>query len=277
MKDEWFPLPHQNGYTWAHTLKTAGSSPTATVVPLVTQDEARTPKSYYTNPEHASFAEYASPNCCPNSYVDGFDTVIDIWLTKDFLETEKLHILRMAMMFQHISFLEDLNPIDPESGLAIEDLICLTHETTDKQTLVAWNGNDTIDYIGGNGHNLGSDVAGLTTDQSLEGVTFSPNNYYDALQYGKTAGKLRSVQNGLRWFNLSRNHPHRRIYVKQTSDTKRMQEYTHLGALFYVPQVDNHYQYHIGGDITTADNPHVAISIKHRFNEWNQNFNMELA
>lgn len=272
VKNRIYPRPHQFKVSWEHNLTNALDS---TIVPICHYDEGQgSPSSYNANPEHASFAEYGWSNCYPESVIGkkGFRATLTVSLTKHALETDKIHACRVAYSIYKVSFLNDLTAKDEVSGLDIEAILELQHDTTNREVYPLYNGNDMAEpYL--NAGNTHADQAGLTTDTSLEEVDFSRNNYYDILQYGKLSPKLQAVQTGLRWITLTRNRPYREIPIFLKSKSKVMHEYSGLFAMLHVPKADTQEQLFPATDISTGG--HVRAQLNVRFNEWNQRYNME--
>lgn len=268
-KVKFFPRPHEMHNVWGHGLET-GVINRATIYPLVIQDEGLgDPASYESNPEHTSFASYTGPNCYPESRVNNVITELNFSLTKDALVTDNLNQIKCAFMPIFTSFETDLTASDELSGHNIKSLLELTSESTDRQ---AYGNNNTVKMIEPytNSTLLGDDVPDLTTNQKMEGVPFTPGDYYDALQYFTNAGKLKAVQGGLKWFTLTKNKPFKKVKIRLRSKTKRMNPYTFAGVLCYVPEVGNANQYHVAADTTNVT--HVRVEARVRFNEWNDQF-----
>ncbi len=201
-REKEYPLPHN---TYSAILKNLEVSPDFTNWPILFQDEARTPGSYFTNPEHASFAEYASPNCSPDSEVTSIFTEIRFTLTKFATQTDGLTAVRICFL-PIMSAFEDLLAIDELTSVEVQDVLEMTSESTDRQAYALWSAVDfTVKYSGSS--TLGADVPGLTASQLQEDVEFDIDLWYDAINYYTIAGKLRSVTKGLRWITLTQQNP----------------------------------------------------------------------
>lgn len=272
VKTKIYPRPHQVNLAYAHGLET-GVNNEATIIPIARYDEGLgSPSSYSANPQNASFAKYDGSNCYPESKVDSINVELNFALTKGALETDKLPAIRCAYMVIATSFLDDLEATDELTTSQVEDLLELQHNTTDRWTAPLFNGVD-MPAFAGTLQNLGAGEDGLTTDQKLEGVTFSPNAYYQALQFYTNAPKIRKTQFGLKWFTLTRNHPVKKIRIHIKSKAKYMNPYTFLGVMTYVPASDSIYQYAPASDTTNIN--HVYVSCAGRYNEWNEKYDME--
>ena len=272
MKNKWYPRPHHKNNTFGFGLE-SGVENRATIYPVIMHDEGLgNPATYNAHPEHASFALASEPNCYPESRVNSVVVDMKFNLTKDFLETDKLSHVRVATMPITVAF-DDTEVTDELSGSSIGDILHLQRETTDRQTYPLWNGVDMKDYVSANSANLPTNVPGLTTDQSIEGIDWNPDVFYNGIQYYTTANKLKSVQRGLKWFNLSKNHPTARVRFVISSKVKRINPYTFFGVLAYVPQASSPHQYHTTSD--TTDVNHVNCSVQYRYQEWNQGFDMD--
>lgn len=268
-----YALPHTSSLTYGHEIESTVTKHT-TSVPLLYYSEAiGSPTSVKTNPEHASFAEESSPAVYPESYIGKWFCEVEFALTKAALETDKLHAVRMGYMVQKLAFETDYTAKDEISGLEIEDILELQHETTNRTGLPLYTGTDMpVPFTGST--DLHADVTGLTTDQKLESVNFSRDNYYDILQYGKTSKKLQACQKGLKFFVLTRNNPRRKLKIFLDPKVRKVQPYTSFCLLTHAPLVDTAMQIPLSGD-TTIDTIAVTVSIRQRFNEWNDSFSAE--
>lgn len=275
MKVTNYPLPHAKNVQFSFNL--FDQTQYATTVPIAHYDEGRgSPSSINANPEHASFAEYASSNCFPESYIGkkGWNVNLRLRLSKHALETDKLHNVRVGVLVTAVSFLTDLTAKDEVSGLDIEDILELQHDTTNRETYPLYTGTDMAEPYT-NAGNLHSDQAGLTTDSSIEEVDFTINNYYDILNYGKLAPKLKAVQSGLKWYNLKRMRPVINIPIHLKNKIKKMHEYAGLFVTVLCYPTDNPEQTVLSGEVTTATTGHVIGQLKYSYNEWNERYNME--
>ncbi len=107
--------------------------------------------------------------------------------------------------------------------------------------------------------------------QTIEGVVFDINLYYDNLHFMTTAGKLKSVQGGLKWVTMTRDRPVKKFRIKLRSKVKRMNKHTFMGVLTTCPSAGNRFQYHSAAE--TTDVNHVVVTMHTRYNEWHQDFN----
>lgn len=272
MKDKWFPLPHNTQHSWAHGLET-GAANQSTIYPLVMYDEGLgSPSGRDTNPEHASFTEVSYPNVHVDSRVNSVFAVLELSLTKEALETDKLTAMRVGVMPIFTSFLENLTAKDEKSTMEIEDVLELQHEDTDRQCYPLFNGIKMTEKFT-NSALLSASVPGLTTTQVLEGVTMDYDSYYDCLHYYTNGKKLKSSQGGLKWYTLTRQHPRVKIGIKLRSKTKYANPYMFFGVGVHVPAADNIYQIPPADDVTNVN--HLFADIRWRFNEWNSKFNFE--
>ncbi len=272
MKQKWFPRPHDQEHSWFHGLETAAVN-RATIYPIVHYDEGLlAPDTYFSNPEHASFGETSEPNCFVGSRVDKIFSELQLYLTKGALETDKIHALRLAIMPIMMAFKENYIAADEKSTLAVEDVLEVQTETTDRQGGPLYNDVKMVERFS-NSALMHSRVPFLTTTQVLEGVAFSPQTLYDSMHYFTIAGKVRASHGGLKWLTLTRNRPYIKIRTKLASKTKAMNPFTFFGLMVYVPEVGSQYQIPVAGDTTNIS--HVGCIIHNRYNEWNQGFDME--
>jgi hypothetical protein len=273
-KQKWFPRPHDMTHVYAHRIN-AGNPKQTTIYPICMYDEGLgSPSAYSANPENASFAEVAMPNCYAESRVDAIATEFTFSLTKEALETDKLHVVRLAYMPIFPAFKEDYVALDELSTNETQDILRLQTESTDRQGYPLWlGGSQKMDARFNNSAVLDANVPGLTTNQGIEAVDFNFNTYYDCLQYMTNSGKLKGIQGGLKWITLTKDKPMIKLKISLRSKSKRMNPYTFFGLLTTVPASDNQMQTTVGADVTNIN--HVSVSVSVRFNEWNQDFNMK--
>ncbi len=107
--------------------------------------------------------------------------------------------------------------------------------------------------------------------QTLEGVTFGPNQFYDTIQFLTTGKKMVSVTGGINWFVLTRNRPHKEVRIHMRRKGKRMVPFSFTGVMIGFPAVGATEQIPVSGDTTNI--PHVSVTCDIRYNEWNENFN----
>ncbi len=266
--------PHQDETSWAHTVEQT-TVQNSTIYPIIRYDEGLgVISAYESNPQNAAFLEYNGSSCYPTSTIHKIFCEGQFNLSKEFLETDKGHILRFATMKIYTSFMDGQLAEDELSGLDLNEILELQNESTDRQTMALYNAVNMRSYKAG-GLNLGADEAGLTTDVKIEAVAFNENQYYDCLHYLTNGKKLVTIQSGLRWHTLTRNNPHKTIRFTQEPSTKYMNPYTFLGVLIHVPLNNSTYQFGKAGD-TTVDTNALEVVFRTRYNEFNHEFNHSL-
>ncbi len=230
------------------------------------------PFTYESHPEHASFVDANEANCFPESKIKNVIVEMMVSLTKGALETDGLHAVQCCYMPIHMAFIEDYTAIDELTSVETQDVLEMLTESTDRQAHPLFNDIKLATKFGSSS-TLPANQPGLTTTQLIEGVTFDHSLYYSALHYYTIAGKLKTVQSGMKWFTLTRNRPVKKIRFHITGDVKAMNPYTYFGIFFGVPPVGNRFQYHVAGDTTNIS--HVAVDTHVRYNEWNLGFDHE--
>lgn len=265
-REKEYPLPHNFASGASGSLQASIFSNW----PEIIHDDARIPAAIFTNPEHLSFAEYAGPNCCPDSEVTTIFTEIRFTLTTGFLQTDGLGALRV--MFLPIgSAFEDQLAIDELSSVEVQDVIEMERETTDRQTFPTWSGTDlNVKFTSSTALHADVPDAAATPQET---VVFDIDLYYDAINFLTIAGKLRSITKGIRWLTLTANNPTRRVLIRQTGKTKFMNPFTYKGILWGVPIAGSKYQIPMAAD-TTAVN-HYLVEQNTRYLEWNNMFHPE--
>ncbi len=272
MKSTWYAQPHDMINRFGMTLEpSAVAHKNSLDIPLLQYDEALgDPSSVNTHPEHASFTSSNKANCYSDSTIGQFWSQLTINATHD--GSVKVMPIKFGVQILSPAFLEDLNPIDQITGLDIETVLSLQHEITNRNTYSVYSGLDCP--IPFTGSSTLSGALGLTTDQKMETTDFDIEQFYDMLQYGGTSKKLMSVQSGIKWYTMiprAENRSEYKINIHLKSSVKRMNEYAALIARVIVPPIDNYYQ--VGTALErTADEIHLNIDAKTRFNEWNEFF-----
>lgn len=261
----------------------------ATIVPLIMQDEAMVPASgYNSNPANASFAESSEPNTYPESRIDSINCSILMDLTKHSWVTDRLRALNVTFGLIAVSFLEDLTPIDVKTGTDIETLLCLAHETTDKQCYPDWSGTD----LQGDTVEVGANVPGLTTNTNIEGINISGfgtfhdyiNTVFDAMKYYSNGPKLRKcLKLFTKRLDVSKHGGSNQLidagtgalnfHIRIPSKVKFQNEYTFFGLMIGLQELGSGSQYGISSDASAGD--HVHFSMRTRYMEKNDYFDHE--
>ncbi len=156
----------------------------STIVPIAFYDEGLgAPTAQETHPENAAFAVVGdAANCFPNSTINVINAQFTFSLNSNFLD-DNLMILKFATMPIHMAFINDYTAIDELSSLEVQDVLNMQTESTDRQGFPLFvAAKDLPEKTAGLG-NLGVNQPGLDTDVGIEAVAFSPNNYYNALQF----------------------------------------------------------------------------------------------
>ncbi len=268
---KWFPNPHKDNIQFGFGLETAVNN-NYTIVPICMYDEGQgDPTALETNPENAAFVVDQSPMVYPDSSIEQIFIEFEIHLNKFFEKTDSLHSLKFCYMPITMAFLEDYTAIDDLTSEETQDVLEMQTESTDRQGSPLYNNVKMIAPVGGTAPTLHADVPGLTTNQNIEGVTFVPFDFYNALHYKTISGKLKTLQQGLRWRTITKQHPIFRTRIRLNKTVKRANEYMFGGLLVGVPPINDVRQYHIGSE--TSNITHAHCNVKYRYNEWNQFFN----
>lgn len=271
MRTKWWPQPHSRRVALMFELDNAVID--STILPIAFYDEGLgTPSALETNPENAAFAISTDPNCFVGSRVNLVTAKLRFALTSKAID-DNIPSIRMAFMPLNLSFLEDYTAVDELTSIDVKDVLELQTESTDRQGGALYAGTDIpAAYTGSD--SLGTGVPFLTVDDNAEGVAFNANVFYNAIHYHTIAGKLKTVQRGLKWLTLTPNRPIASINIRLASKSKRMNPYNYFGVLVHVPAVGNEHQNPVTADITAATN-YVRMDFAYRYNEWNQDFNFK--
>lgn len=270
----WYPQPHDLKYMHTQTLESA-THKNAIDIPLICYDEGKgAPSSNFTNAKNVgAFGETNNPHCYPDSSIGQFKCGITFQFGR-LASNSNLPSYKYGVQVIAMAFVEDYTAKDEVTGLEIEDIMEMQHETTNRVGYPLFNGTDVqIPFTGST--TLGNLQDGLTTDTKNESIDFDLEMFYDMLHYSPLAGKLKSVQSGIRWFTLSKYVNHTRkhnIFLK--SKVKYMNEYAYLGVRIILPLVGTFYQTLTASD-TTVEQAHMSWNLHCRYHEWNENFNFE--
>ena len=269
-----YPRPHN------FTLKSyiqADSSTTNTLnFQAIRYDEGQgSPSSYYANPRHASFAEYNGAGTYPDSKINSLYGEVTVAMTTVAKDTDKLKHAPVAFIPYCLSFEEDYTAKDELSGLEVEDLIEMQHETTDNQGYPLYNGNKAT--VGAH-DTLHADAPGLTTNQTNEYITFDMDQLYDGFQYLTNAGKLRSVlPAGIIWRDIRDTSPARfRFKLNLHPRVKRQNYFTACGVIVHIPDDQSKY-WPLEHNMLSAGSNHFIANGKFRYLEWHPDFNMMVS
>ncbi len=270
-KVEEYPQPHSIDISMLFELDNAAID--STILPWVLYDEGQgNPTALETNPRNAAFAVTTKPNCFVNSRIDQILGQITFAMTSKALD-DNIPAVKMAFMPIKMAFIEDYTADDELSGLAVQEIVEMQTESTDRQGFPLYTGsaNKIVEKFAG-GATLHADVDGLTTTQVIEGVAFNQSTFYNAIHFQTNAGKIKSVVRGLKWITLTQNRPVAKVSIRIDSKTKRMNEFAFFGVLIHVPILGSLFQLPGAGDITAATN-YVSVDAMCRYNEWNHDFN----
>ncbi len=271
MRTEWYPQPHQMRDSWAYELD--DNTIDTTCYPIIMHDEGLgTPSDQETHPENAAFALVNRPNCFVNSRVNKIKGQLTFALTSKALD-DNIPAVKCYFMVTKMAFKENYVAIDELSTAEVQDVFKLQTESTDRQGYPLWNGTKMATKYTNSGL-LDAAVPGLTTDQQIEGVAFSPTSYYNAIHYQTIAGITKASARGLKFITLTPNRPVAKIRIHIDSKVKRMNEYTFFGLIVGCQSVDNEFQYVTTADITAATK-YVYADVVFRYNEWNGDFNFK--
>ncbi len=263
-----YPLMHDMEFQFS--LNAEDETKNSTLVPIMFQDSlAQTLATTYVNPKSASFEVSAQPNCSPESIVPQLQLSFKCSLTKGAIETDKIRSLSLNYMFINGAFLNRLDATDDKTGFDIETILELTHETDEEQVIPLWANVKLSD-----GSLVPTGVEGLTTTQVYESVAFDKELFFDAMQYYTNNHMLRTMAPSMKTILLKRDYPYTRSGTKPVAPICKFQNPYSFGfLLFHLPQVGSIDQYGLASETTNI--PHVTVSGKIRFPEWNKGFFQE--
>ncbi len=271
IKQEIYAQPHFLQYGVAFELD--DETINSTICPLAFYDEGMgAPTSLETHPENAAFVVVSDQaNCFINSRIDLVLAELRFELTTKFID-DNLTAIRGAFMVITTAFIDDYTAIDELSTLEIQDVLELQTEATDNQGGPLYVAAADLAESSASRAHLASTTPFLDTDTGLEGVAFNPETYYNMLQFMTNSGKLKAVQNGLKWFLMDINHPVKTFKIHIRPKVKRMNKFTYFGVLVHFPIAGDSRQIPAAGEITAATQ-YVVLVVRARYSEWNQDFN----
>ncbi len=266
-----YPLPHNYNVFFNLGLDSA-SATHGTFVPVILSDEGLVnPDLVIANPEHASFTEVGYAHCYKNSIIDNMTIRIRAKITKLGIETDKLRDVEYYIIPVYSNFLTRLEASDSKTGVSVEDILELTHETTGKSVQPIYSSTNLPNATVLGAHaNATVALMGMTTDRILEGIVFDPNLFWDAMQFYTNSSMLRTVVGKVMKFRLTRDRGNQIILRGVKGMIKRINEYTICGFIIYGSVEGNNQSMLQVGDLTAIS--HLTFSIDIRYDEWNAEF-----
>ncbi len=262
-----YPRPHDIELKW--TMNASILANQCFSIPLITADEGQgDPASYNAHPQHASFAEKAMSHCYPDSVVNSINCKIVTSLLKHAWNTDKIETMMVGYMPFFMSFINDYTAKDELSGVTSAAILEMQKEDTDRQGYPIFNATDaTGDLLV-----VGADQLGNTASE-LEGITFDMKTFQDLRAYGSNSGHLRQLAPKMHWRRVTKYRPATfKLNLKVNSKVKRMNPYTYCGVIIYVPDFADINSLNDSADDTTGE--HLQHTLRCRYNEWNENFDM---
>jgi len=246
----------------------------STILPLFFHDNEviATPSTTAVNPKNAAHAESAEMGILSNSIVPKLKLNFTVRMTEAAIETDKLREIHFMWYPIYIAFVENLIAFDEKTGDTIEEILNLTHSTTDEVTTPVWGANDLF-----NASLLPASVTGLTTDQKIENVNWSEanrNRLFQGLKYYGNAGKLRTSVGRMHHFNVTRDRSYRYSTDNFTvGKVKSGNPYTFCAINIITDETDKDTSSLIGTETTNIE--HLRIHGRISFQEWNHMFNQD--
>ncbi len=285
VKTKEYPQHHRMHLNFNLTHDDADATHRATMIPVLFNDDAISPPTIDTNPMHASFAEATEGSCAPESKVFSISCKLQMVLTKNAWNTDKLKNLKVQILPIAVAF-EDIDAADELTSLTVGSILELQDEDTTNNTYPIYNGQK-ITTTTSQVVEAGASQLGLTTNTLLEHVTFDMDQLYQMLSYGSNRGKLKKCIGGIITRILStgayQGHggvsTHRKgmgtgivnMKINLPAKAKFMNKKTAFFLLIRIPPSGSEDQYGEAYDTTAI--PHVTINYRSHFMEWNHAFN----
>ncbi len=270
---EQYPLPHNGASSFG--LGATSQTKYATVIPLIrSTEEAVNAEGTIVNPRHNTFQEDAGVTCNVGSIVPMLGFKLNAFIPETPIDLGVKHMVFKFMPI-YLAFEDNYRAIDSLSSTEVEDILQMTHATTDKAASPAYStklfspGNLPLSDVADATEAFGD--WGLTTNAQYEGVPFVEDDMYDTLQYKTNAGMLRKSIGQVRTGFVTDRKTFTFYSNKFTNPiVKRMNEYTFCGVIVWVPPADTPEQPYLDSDLTDIE--HIHFNYRFRFSEWNPNF-----
>ncbi len=266
-----YPLPHNYPVNFQLSVDDS-TAKNGTHVPIIQNDLGLvSPDLIVANPEHGSFAEVAHMQCHKNSIIDNLTIRIRAHMAKGAVETDKVRSLDFYIMPIYTAFLNRLDAEDIKTGITVEDILELTHETTGKSVHPIYGNVNLADGTILTPHaSTTVPLMGMTTDATLESVNFDVDLFWDAMQFMTNAPMLRTVIGKMMKFHLTRDRDITIVLKGLKGMIKRINPYTWCSLLIFAGKAADHDSMFLAADVTAI--PHITFRIDVRYDEWNAEF-----
>ncbi len=266
-----YPLPHNYNIFGQLKLDSATST-NATYLPIIIGDEGLVNADLViANPEHGSFAEVGYAHCYKNSIIDNMTIRIRVGITKGGVETDKVRSLDFYILPVYTSFLNRLEAADSKTGVSVEDILELTHETTGKSVSMIYGNANLVNSTTLGAHaNATVPLLGMTTDRVLENIVFDQDLFWDAMQFYTNSSMLRKVIGRMMKFHITRDRTFQITLRGVKGMIKRINEYTFCGFMLFAAKEGDTESMFLVGDLTAIQ--HLTFSVDVRYDEWNSEF-----
>lgn len=269
-----FPLPHAFGGQF--TLEGEDETLNSTYINLIrASEEAVDVENVNVNPGHAGFGKDTGPMIHMGSIVPRMQFTLHAHITKVGIVTDALRSLRFTWMPVYIAFLDMLEAEDTKTGVQVEDVLELLHDTTNKDVTPLYS---TINLTGAQVIPTSTipftEVFGtynLSANIVNESIAYDQNLLFDALQFNSNRGMLSKAIGKIHNVTLTRDRPYTFHSNNFTHPTvKRGNPYTYCGVLVHLHQGDSGFQTFDADEVTAIE--HLKVSWSCRYDEWNPHF-----
>lgn len=265
-------------------------------IPLIRNSELMAaPEAVEVNPRHANFAEETGASCFTGSIVPRLTFQLSAWIPQLIAfggtpGTDTATHVNFKMLPIYMSFEDSYNADNEKDLVAVEDILELEHETTNKTGQPLLSGVDvfsnsataagsiplnTVGYT-----EVGATHWGATVDAKVESVAFDEALFWDMKHFGTNSAMLNKVTGKMKSFSVSRDKP---FFFSSSNFThpnvKRINPYTFCGVLIHVPPaaptIDETGQQAVSTELTPIE--HIHFSSRVRYDEWNPNFDQTVV
>ncbi len=266
-----YPLPHNYPILFQLSLDST-TAKTGTHIPLIQNDLGLVaPDLIIANPEHGSFAEVAHMQCHKNSIIDNLTVRVRAHMAKGAIETDKMRSCDFYILPIYTAFQNRIDAADTKTGISVGDILELTSETTGKSVHPIYNNVNLANGTVLTPHaSTTVPLMGMTTDATLEAVSFDEDLFWDAMQFHTSAPMLRKVIGRLQKFHITRDKDITIFFKGVKGMVKRINEFTYCGLLIFSGKEGAKNSMFVAGDVTAI--PHLTFRVDVRYDEWNAEF-----
>ncbi len=266
-----YPLPHNFETNFSLSVDDTSTNFGTHVIAIMNDLGLVSPDLVIANPEHASFAEVAYAQCHKNSIIDNFSIRIRAKMSKGAIETDGMRDIYFYILPVYTAFKNRLDAADIKTGTTVASIMEISSEDVGKSVVPIYNNVNLSNASVLNAHaNTTVPLLGMTTDRTLQSITFDTDLFWDAIQYFTNAPMLRQIAGKMMRFHLTRDRGISIMMRRLKGMIKRINEYTFCGFLIFAGKAGDKDSMHLAGDVTAIS--HITFRCDIRYDEWNSEF-----